>query len=132
MAEVEDFLEHYGVKGMQWGVRKSARSSHPQSDDHKTAKALQSRHRSSLSNHELKTLNERRNLEQNYNRLNPSVVRRGEAHAKGVIAAVGLATALAKLADTPFGAAAIRGGRSFINDVRHPGSFGLNNIRLTT
>lgn len=21
--EIEDFLEHYGVKGMQWGVRKS-------------------------------------------------------------------------------------------------------------
>jgi hypothetical protein len=125
MDEVDDFLEHYGVKGMQWGVRRTRAQL---SEDASRARQLKKRSVSSLSNQELKIVNERRNLEQNYTRLNPGVVRRGEMHAKGVIAAVGLATALANLATTPFGQAAIRGGQRFADRLT---SLGLNDIRLT-
>lgn len=39
MITVEDFLEHRGVKGMKWGVRK-ARSNKPVSSGHAKAKKV--------------------------------------------------------------------------------------------
>lgn len=130
MTEVENFLEHYGVKGMQWGVRKVSRSK-TVSDDHKRAKELRKRKLSSLSNQEIKTLNERRNLEENHARLNPNIVRRGERHTRGIVATIGLATTVANLHNTPLGRSTLAAGQRFANDIRHPTSFGLNNISLT-
>lgn len=69
-------LIHYGVKGMRWGFRtrdngtvvrsgKSVKGS----EDHETAKALKTKKVSSMSNAELRTLNERMQLEQTYSQL---------------------------------------------------------------
>lgn len=72
--EVENFLAHYGVKGMKWGVRKD-RPYVPGSDDAERAKSLKTRATTegtrALSNHELQDLVTRMNLEQQYSRLNP-------------------------------------------------------------
>jgi hypothetical protein len=92
-----EFLEHYGVKGMKWGVRKDRLSTgvstesttslsgkakvktgggsrNPASADAlKVAGSKQKLKKSgmdSLSNREIKELNERMNLEVNLNRLN--------------------------------------------------------------
>lgn len=96
MDTVEDFLAHFGVKGMRWGVRKD-RSSGPQPitthsrpgkkvtakggggrpphEDAKRAVALAQKARSStthsLSNEELKDLLTRLDLESRYTKLNP-------------------------------------------------------------
>lgn len=91
---VKNFLEHFGKKGMRWGVRNNSRSSGPQSvtviDKRKKLKttggkgfpshsdAISSRKigqiakksgTRAVSNAELKAYNERLNLEQNFKRL---------------------------------------------------------------
>lgn len=98
MDTVNDFLEHFGVKGMKWGVRKDrSGSSGPHAvittsrpgkkvtakggggrlphEDAKVAAALAQKARAStthsLSNEELKLLLTRLDLESRYVKLNP-------------------------------------------------------------
>lgn len=95
----EDYeLAHYGIKGMKWGIRRKTNSdglvikgSAPEkeySSDAATAKAsrekAQSKGVQSLTNDELKALNERMNLEQNYDRLNPAPVKKGRDYIGGI------------------------------------------------
>lgn len=73
VVSVDDFLEHFGVKGMHWGVR-GAKSSAPSSGDHAQTAHLLSKARSGggihvLNNDELKSLNKRLELETNFKRL---------------------------------------------------------------
>lgn len=72
MSAVEDFLAHYGVKGMRWGTRKKG-SVEPASKDAKTALDLRARAKTSkvkaLSNAELQAAINRMNLEQQFKRL---------------------------------------------------------------
>lgn len=80
--EAEDFIEHFGVKGMKWGVRKRASTlvskakggpKEPASEDAVKAKALKKTAKTSstdaLSNKQLQDLVTRMNLEQQYSRL---------------------------------------------------------------
>jgi hypothetical protein len=73
--EVSKFLEHFGVKGMHWGVRRQETSSSPgSSSDRTVADKLAAKTRAAggthvLSNDELRKLNERLNLEANHQRL---------------------------------------------------------------
>lgn len=88
-----DFLEHYGVKGMKWGVRKRDKTPtavvlkerpgkrvkakggkyQPPSEDAKVAATYKQQAKrsstDSLSNKELQALVNRMNLEEQYNRL---------------------------------------------------------------
>lgn len=76
--ELDNMLAHYGVKGMRWGVRRSKKELErareaAKSPEARAAEAALSKAAetgvSSLSNDELKVLNERLNLEQNFTRL---------------------------------------------------------------
>ena len=71
-----DFLAHWGVKGMKWGVRKDrtgvGASSASASEDHINVAALRKKKLSQLSNAEIKAVNERMNLEKKYREMNPS------------------------------------------------------------
>lgn len=88
-------LMHYGVLGMKWGVRKdrssgSSRKKHWKkswSDDANEARAIKKKKVKQMSNAELKKLNERTRLEQEYSRLNPSAISKGK---KRVAAAIGI------------------------------------------
>lgn len=76
MTNVDDILEHFGVKGMKWGVRKAAHREATSSDDAKSAGAAQAKIKSAggthaLSNQELKILVERMNLERQLKSLQP-------------------------------------------------------------
>jgi hypothetical protein len=73
---VEGLLKHYGVKGMQWGVRKRRKTPRePAHGDAKRSKKVVGRARESgtdaISNQDLRRAIERMNLEQQYNRLRP-------------------------------------------------------------
>jgi RimJ/RimL family protein N-acetyltransferase len=87
----DEFLAHFGVKGMKWGVRKddALRGSTSVSEAHEDAvKAQAAKDKikvsgvKSLSNTELQALVTRQNLEQNYVRLNPARVSAGKNFAK--------------------------------------------------
>lgn len=82
-AEVgKDFIEHHGVKGQRWGVRRSKRQLRRQAQA-RTGKSVKD-----LSNEELQTLVTRMNLEQQYSRLSGgnqrSVTARGAAFAGSI------------------------------------------------
>lgn len=74
----EDFIAHFGRKGMKWGEHRFGRdrgtsSGPPSSADHTRARAAQTVAKAhgthALTNEELKNLTERLNLEQSYRRL---------------------------------------------------------------
>ena len=119
--DVDNFLEHFGIKGMKWGVRNrsstSKKSSTPRkvSPDFKETQALRKKRPSELSNKELKTLNERVNLEQNFNRLNPGKVVDGKKRAEAIIATVGVAVTVYNMANSPAAKALINIGKRNVN-----------------
>ena len=96
--DIDEFIAHFGVKGMRWGVRKrtmteEGKSKRPpkktQSED--AAKAATSLAKSkkqglaSLSNAELKALNERMQLESSYKQLNERQKTKGRQMAESII-----------------------------------------------
>lgn len=94
--EVDAFLEHYGVLGMHWGVRRGrgAAAKAPASSDAAKANTLLKKAKTegthTLSNEDLKHLTTRLNLEQQYSRLmttEKSTVDKGHAFVKEVIGA---------------------------------------------
>lgn len=109
MQEVDDILEHYGIKGMRWGVRRTPTElagptpitinakpgkkivttggkNLPVSEDAKQAAVIKQKARASgaqsLSNDEMRILVTRMNLEQQYAKLNPKQVSLGEKFLK--------------------------------------------------
>lgn len=72
MSDVEDFLAHYGVKGMKWGKRKTDVGASQDSSASTMARAKAKGDKSGvkvLSNKELQTAINRMNLEQQFKRL---------------------------------------------------------------
>jgi hypothetical protein len=89
----DEFLAHFGVKGMKWGVRKDAAlrgtsSVHAAHEDAIKAQAAKEKVKvggvKALSNEELQALVTRQNLEQNFARLNPKQVSAGKNFANTV------------------------------------------------
>jgi hypothetical protein len=93
-------LEHAGVKGMKWGVRKADRVA---SSDHTEARSLKKKKVSELSNTELRKLNDRKQLEKKYKDLNPNVIQAGHKKVAAIIALGGLAATAVALSKGPVG-----------------------------
>lgn len=93
-------LYHYGVLGMKWGVRRDrsrsggSRRKRSMSDDARETSAIRKKKVSQMSNAELKKLNERSRLEQEYSRLNPSAVKKGWKFVAGAAGIMGTALAV--------------------------------------
>lgn len=102
-----EYLEHHGVKGMRWGVRryqnkdgsytraglKRRQYEDSRSDDRKQYDSLKGKKLHEMSNKELNDYNNRANLEFNYrqNKSRASKIRRGIAAAATVIGVAELA-----------------------------------------
>ena len=98
-----DELQHHGVKGMKWGIRRfqkkdgsltdagKKRYRNDMSDDAREASTLKKKKPSQLSNAELRKLNERKRLEQEYSRLNPGAIKRGLAFTAAAAGIMGTA-----------------------------------------
>lgn len=98
-------LYHHGVKGMKWGVRRnrSKSSGSPSkkrdrtegwSEDAKTAASLRKKKVNQMSNAELRKLNERKQLENQYRQLNPSTVKKGMTIVAATAGAMGTVATL--------------------------------------
>lgn len=68
------YLQHHGIKGMKWGVRRGRKSS--MSDDAKEVAEIKKKKVSEMTNAELKKLNARQELEQKHKQFNPGVIKK--------------------------------------------------------
>ena len=112
----DDFLAHYGVKGMRWGYRRQSDGSvkpsgkTPKSEDHATSRALMKKRPSQMTNAELKKLNERMQLEQNYSQLmakRGSTIGRGHGHVKTALSVTKTLSEVYNVVNCPAGKAVI-------------------------
>lgn len=72
---MSDVIEHYGVRGMRWGVRRARRVHETASTDAKTASNAYAKLKKhgihTLSNNEIRSIVERMNLERQYSSIAP-------------------------------------------------------------
>ena len=113
-----DFLAHYGVKGMKWGVRKdrsrsSSSSRRERSEDSARASAAATKAKSkgydSLSNAEMRQLLERLNLERQMTQLQPAQVSNGRKFANGALKTVKYTNNVLNFVNSPAGRLLVRG-----------------------
>lgn len=119
-SRVDSFLEHVGVKGMRWGVRRngssvtSGKKQKPVSTDRKRVDKLRSKGAPALSTKQLKSVKERMELESSFSRLNPTKVQKGHAHVKEFLAIAGTAGSLYALSKSPAGKALMNLGKTTV------------------
>jgi hypothetical protein len=106
-------LEHHGIKGMHWGVRRD-RSRVRTSSDYKKTAGLRGKPSHELTDKQLRSLNERMNLEQNYSRLNPSNFARGLRIAGTILSTAGMVVGAYNLFHSPAGKSAMNVGRRLV------------------
>ena len=98
---MDDHLEHHGVKGMKWGVRKDVASG--VANISREASSVASRAASNtkrnkkvkdMSDDELRKRINRMEMEQRYSQLNPSKVSRGAERTANVLSTIGSIAAI--------------------------------------
>lgn len=85
------------------------------SPEHKTLSELRTKPVSSLTNEELAFVNNRLNLEMNFNRLNPSKIRSGKVAIQNLLNTSNLGVSAYKLFTSPTAKSSMAIGKKFIN-----------------
>jgi hypothetical protein len=111
---VKEFIEHHGVIGMKWGTRRGGVSKGRASPESRRVSALKNRPRHTLTNKQLKTVNERMNLEQNFSKMNPTTRQKGKAHAAEILSTVAIGVTAYNVVTSNAGKAAIAAGKKFL------------------
>lgn len=97
----DDFLAHYGVKGMKWGRRKS------DSAESKSLKETRTKSASELSNKELQDAVNRMNLEKQYSSLSggraTAKIQTGVSAVNAVLSVAQTANKIYEFANSPLG-----------------------------
>lgn len=133
------YLYHHGIKGQKWGVRRyrnkdgsltpaGKKRYNDMSEDARTASEIRQKKVSQMSNAELKKLNERTRLEQEYARLNPSTVQKGWKYVAATAGIMGTALAVYNNSNQLVNAGRIVGnkiidvaGNMVVNDLKKSG-----------
>lgn len=84
MTAVQKFLEHYGTKGMKWGVRKS--TSAPKSGSSSGERTVYTKPAGKLTDAELAKRIKRLESEKRYTELNSATTSKGKTVADEIIA----------------------------------------------
>ena len=123
MYQYPNYLMHYGVLGMKWGRRKfqsSVRKNKKQkradsySSDYQETRKMRRKSSKKLSNDELKNLNNRMRLEQEYNRLSTSQVNRGLEIAKKTVSIAGTIGGLYAISQSDY----VKAGKALLSKVK--------------
>lgn len=90
MMSEEDFLEHFGVKGMKWGRRKDGKagSTHVSADAaryNKLKTRVKKNGTDNLSNDDIAKLNKRSQLMAEYKKNNPTKLEKGREATRSVM-----------------------------------------------
>ena len=106
---LEDCLQHHGIKGMRWGIRryrngdgsltsagKKRYKKRQPSEESVTAKKLRKKKMNELTNKELETLNRRTRLETEYKKLHPNTYKKVLVAAGSIAASMGTVAGLYK------------------------------------
>lgn len=110
---LEDYLEHYGIKGQKWGVRRTPKQLGKGSEDFERAFAARTKAttqgRHTLSNKELQDAVTRMNLERQYSMLSTPSSPASKQFVVGVLKDVGRETLKSLLKDQVKGAGTLLG-----------------------
>jgi GNAT superfamily N-acetyltransferase len=98
----QSHLEHYGVKGMRWGVRNEERSA-DSVRFHAIRKKGSYGKIGKLSNEELQSFITRANLESQYKKVNPTLFKRGAGIVKGLLGVGRTANEVVGFVNSPAG-----------------------------
>lgn len=113
--EVDEFIEHFGTRGMKWGVRNDKSSlSVKTSADYRKVAELKKKPKPSLTNKQLKTANERMQLERSFSQMNPSTVKKGHDFLKGALASAALGISVYSMVNSPAGKAFMGVGKKAV------------------
>lgn len=112
--EIDDFLEHHGIKGQKWGIRNKSRAPTKSSTDYKKSRELRKKSVTALTNKQLTTLNKRLELEQKHSQLNPTKVMSGKRKAEYILGTIGVGVAAYNLLHSPAGKAAGAVGKAAV------------------
>ena len=108
MQTVEEFVQHFGVKGMKWGVHRSHPSTSTSEDSQRTAELrnkVKTGGTKALSNKEMQDLLTRMDLEQRWSRMNPSKVQKGLKVAQTILSIGGTLNQAVSFINSPAGKA---------------------------
>lgn len=112
----EEFLQHYGVKGMKWGVRRS-QAQLDRAAGRKTARANKKKRRSappasSMDDNQLRQRINRMKMEKEYNELTSKSTGAGKKFAKKALSTAGTAVVVSQL--TKAGNKAVDKGMAYL------------------
>lgn len=124
------FLQHYGVKGMRWGYRKTDRGGYVRSGrppkgkprrtpsrDYEETRKLMEKKPKELSDNELSRINKRLQLETKYKSLTPGTVKKGNDYLKGAVAGAATLATLYNIYNSEFGKTVIRNGSKIAKSI---------------
>ena len=91
---MEHHLQHYGIKGMRWGVQRTAVQLASSQKKNKGKSSLKKTSIKNMSDEELQKSINRLQMEKQYSQLSKSKIDKGQQYAKNILAAeLGIAAA---------------------------------------